>query len=183
MVDVAAGSDLYLAWNISVASGSSPNKAMGLAIDNVVIDATFASQDQSCYIYVEDVTKWSSLLMGVDGAQAQPASGSAVVNGVTYKVWSMAMDGAEHALLFTDNNGNAVNCTVNADGDHYLCLTKEEVTEIADPQNYGRKGSLQRGKDADILMLDNDINLRGVFSMGEFVKGSDHIAPAEIVER
>ena len=74
--------------------------------------------------------------MGVDGAQAQPASGSAVVNGVTYKVWSMAMDGAEHALLFTDNNGNAVNCTVNADGDHYLCLTKEEVTEIADPQNY-----------------------------------------------
>ena len=136
MVDVAAGSDLYLAWNISVASGSSPNKAMGLAIDNVVIDATFASQDQSCYIYVEDVTKWSSLLMGVDGAQAQPASGSAVVNGVTYKVWSMAMDGAEHALLFTDNNGNAVNCTVNADGDHYLCLTKEEVTEIADPQNY-----------------------------------------------
>jgi len=136
MVDVAAGSDLYLAWNISVASGSSPNKAMGLAIDNVVIDATFASQDQSCYIYVEDVTKWSSLLMGVDGAQAQPASGSAVVNGVAYKVWSMAMDGAEHALLFTDNSGNAVNCTVNADGDHYLCLTKEEVTEIADPQNY-----------------------------------------------
>ena len=136
MVDVAAGNDLYLAWNISVASGSSPNKAMGLAIDNVVIDATFASQDQSCYIYVEDVTKWSSLLMAVDAAEAQPASGSAVVNGVTYKVWSMAMDGAEHALVFTDNNGNAVNSTITADGDHYLCLTKEGVTEITDPQNY-----------------------------------------------
>ena len=48
---------------------------------------------------------------------------------------------------------------------------------------YDRKGSLQRGKDADILLLDNDINLRGVYSLGEFVKGSDHIAPAEIVER
>ena len=48
---------------------------------------------------------------------------------------------------------------------------------------YDRKGSLQRGKDADILMFDADINLRGVFSMGEFVKGSDRIAPAEIVER
>ena len=48
---------------------------------------------------------------------------------------------------------------------------------------YDRKGSLQRGKDADILLLDGDINLRGVFSMGEFVKGSDRIAPAEIVER
>jgi N-acetylglucosamine-6-phosphate deacetylase len=48
---------------------------------------------------------------------------------------------------------------------------------------YDRKGSLQRGKDADIMMLDNDINLRGVYSMGAFVKGSDHIAPAEIVTR
>ena len=36
MVDFAAGADLYLAWNISVASGTSPNKAMGLSIDNVV---------------------------------------------------------------------------------------------------------------------------------------------------
>ena len=48
---------------------------------------------------------------------------------------------------------------------------------------YDRKGSLQRGKDADILLFDNDINLRGVYSMGEFVKGSDRIAPAEIVNR
>ena len=48
---------------------------------------------------------------------------------------------------------------------------------------YDRKGSIQRGKDADILLLDNDVNLRSVFSMGEFVKGSDRIAPAVIVER
>ena len=47
---------------------------------------------------------------------------------------------------------------------------------------YDRKGSLQRGKDADILILDDDINLRSVFSMGKFVKGSDRIAPA-IIER
>jgi N-acetylglucosamine-6-phosphate deacetylase len=48
---------------------------------------------------------------------------------------------------------------------------------------YDRKGSLQGGKDADILVLDSDINLRGVYSMGEFVKGSDRNAPAEIVDR
>ena len=48
---------------------------------------------------------------------------------------------------------------------------------------YDRKGSLQRGKDADILLLDDDINLRGVFSLGEFVKGSDRIAPAIIEKR
>ena len=136
MVDLAAGSDLYLAWNISVASGSSPNKAMGLSIDNVVIDATFASQDQACYIYVEDVTKWSTLLMADGTADAVAATSSAVVNGVTYKVWEIAMDGAEHALTFTDNNGHTLTTTVTADRDHYLCLTTDEVTEIADPQTY-----------------------------------------------
>ena len=135
-VDVAAGSDLYLAWNISVASGSSPNKAMGLAIDNVVIDATFASQDQACYIYVEDVTKWSALYMAVDGGEAAAPSSSAVVNGVTYKVWEIAMDGAEHALTFTDNNGNTLSTSITADSDNYLCVTKEEVTQITDPENY-----------------------------------------------
>ena len=38
-----ANGTLYLAWNISVAAGGSPNKAMGLAIDNVSITATFAN--------------------------------------------------------------------------------------------------------------------------------------------
>ena len=42
---VEAGQDLYLAWNISVASGTSPNKAMGLAIDDVKINATFVETD------------------------------------------------------------------------------------------------------------------------------------------
>ena len=34
---------------------------------------------------------------------------------------------------------------------------------------YDRKGSLQRGKDADILLLDDEVQLQGVFSMGERV--------------
>ena len=135
-VDLAAGSDLYLAWNISVASGTSPNKAMGLAIDNVVIDATFASQDQSCYIYVEDVTKWSAMYMSIDGGAAEAPASSAVVNGVTYKVWSLDMDGADHVLLFTDNTRNSLSTNITANRDYYLCLTKDEVTEITDPQNY-----------------------------------------------
>ncbi len=135
-LDLAAGSDLYLAWNISVASGSSPNKAMGLSIDNVVIDATFASQDQSCYIYVEDVTKWSTLSMAVDGGEPSAATSSAVVNGVTYKVWSLDMDGNSHQLVFADNTGNSLATSITANRDYYLCLTKEEVTEITDPENY-----------------------------------------------
>ena len=36
---------------------------------------------------------------------------------------------------------------------------------------YDRKGSLQRGKDADILIMDADLNLRAVFAMGHQVEG------------
>ena len=130
-VDIAVGQQLYLAWNISVASGSSPNKAMGLSIDNVVIDATFASQDLSAYIYVEDVTKWSTLYMN----GSLPES-SAVVNGVNYKVWAIDMDGAEHTLAFSDGGNNNQATSVTANRDYYLCLTSTEVTEITDPENY-----------------------------------------------
>ncbi len=35
---------------------------------------------------------------------------------------------------------------------------------------YDRKGSLERGKDADILLLDNNLNVRGVWAMGKMVK-------------
>ena len=130
-VSIAAGEQLYLAWNISVASGSSPNKAMGLSIDNVVIDATFASQDLSAYIYVEDVTKWSALYMN----GSLPES-SAVVNGVNYKVWAIDMDGASHTLAFTDGGSNSQTTSITANRDYYLCLTSSEVTEISDPENY-----------------------------------------------
>lgn len=35
---------------------------------------------------------------------------------------------------------------------------------------YDRKGSLERGKDADILLLDKDLNVCGVWAMGKLVK-------------
>lgn len=44
-VHVEPGKDLYIAWNISVATGASPDKAPGLAIDDVNIKATFAATD------------------------------------------------------------------------------------------------------------------------------------------
>ncbi len=42
---VEPGADLYLAWNISVASGSTPDKAQGLAVDDISIMAAFAASD------------------------------------------------------------------------------------------------------------------------------------------
>ena len=168
-IDLAAGADLYLAWNISVASGSSPNKAMGLSIDNVVIDATFASQDQSCYIYVEDVTKWSNLYLAMDGGEALPASSSAVVNGVTYKVWSLDMDGNDHNLVFSNGNGSTLSTSITANRDYYLCLTKNEVTEITDPENYtGYVDPSRPPFVASGIFLRGEVNSWGAVSDWEF---------------
>ena len=35
---------------------------------------------------------------------------------------------------------------------------------------YDRKGSLQRGKDADIMVLDKDLNVRAVWAMVNWLK-------------
>lgn len=37
---------------------------------------------------------------------------------------------------------------------------------------YDRKGSLSRGKDADILILDDDINVRCVWQMGKIIENT-----------
>jgi N-acetylglucosamine-6-phosphate deacetylase len=37
---------------------------------------------------------------------------------------------------------------------------------------YDRKGSLQKDKDADILILDRDLNVKAVWAMGQLVKES-----------
>jgi len=38
---------------------------------------------------------------------------------------------------------------------------------------YDRKGSLSKGKDADIMIFDNDLNLRSVWAMGKLVEGTN----------
>ncbi len=44
-VHVEPGKDLYLAWNISVSSGTTPDKAPALSIDDVKLTATFTDKD------------------------------------------------------------------------------------------------------------------------------------------
>ena len=41
---------------------------------------------------------------------------------------------------------------------------------------YDRKGSLQRGKDADIIVMDEELNIRSVWAMGKLVPGTDTIS-------
>ena len=175
-VNIAAGEQLYLAWNISVASGSSPNKAMGLSIDNVVIDATFASQDLSAYIYVEDVTKWSNLYMAADGNTASLPESSAVVNGVNYKVWAIDMDGNNHNLAFSDGGSNSITTSITASRDYYLCLTSSEVTEIDDPSTYtGWVDPSRPPFVASGIYLRGEVNSWGAVSEWEFSNEGDGV--------
>ena len=37
---------------------------------------------------------------------------------------------------------------------------------------YDRKGSLQKDKDADIMILDDDLNILAVWAMGQLVDGT-----------
>lgn len=38
-----------------------------------------------------------------------------------------------------------------------------------------RKGTLERGKDADIMALDRDLNVRAVWAMGKIVEGTNQL--------
>lgn len=135
-INVAGGTDLYLAWNITVAGGSSPNQAKGLAIDNVNIESVFEGTGNYCYIYAEDVTKWNTLCLN-NGSETLTSMGNKQVNGVSYKTFRMASSTQSYVLTFTDNAGKQVaGPTVTADRNYYFCVTADEVTAIADPQTY-----------------------------------------------
>ena len=55
-----------------------------------------------------------------------------------------------------------------ADAVRMASETPAQTIGIAD-----RKGTLQKGKDADILILDKDVNVRCVFSYGKIVEGTN----------
>ena len=48
--------------------------------------------------------------------------------------------------------------------------TPARIMGVAD-----RKGSLEKGKDADILILDEKLNVRAAWSMGKLVEGTNSL--------
>ena len=40
---------------------------------------------------------------------------------------------------------------------------------------YDRKGSLEKDKDADIVILDDNLNVRAVWAMGKVIEGTFNI--------
>ena len=53
-------------------------------------------------------------------------------------------------------------------------MVKKAAIPLADAVGIeSHKGTLQKGKDADIVILDKDINVRCVFSHGKIVEGTN----------
>ncbi|HJE38934.1 MAG TPA: hypothetical protein K8V47_04145 [Candidatus Amulumruptor caecigallinarius] len=141
MADIPAGATMYLAWNISVSSGSSPDKAMALAIDDVSVTAGFNSGDAH-YIFVENASGAKQLsLYSTSSDHFAPKPGEApemskTINGVTYWGWTLG------GTLPTDihlTDGEAYDTdgfTLSSARDYYLCASPAGISEIDDPDSY-----------------------------------------------
>ncbi|MDE7160080.1 MAG: hypothetical protein K2O24_04465 [Muribaculaceae bacterium] len=140
LVNVAPDETIYLAWNISVASGSTPDKAQGLAIDNVVVTASFADTETH-YLMIENALRARSLsVYSPDNDTFGPAPGVApslvkTLNGVSYDVWEMAAQGAFDITAVADGISYGP-VTLLAEGDSYFCLSPEGLAPIANPEVY-----------------------------------------------
>jgi hypothetical protein len=136
---LARGCDLYLAWNISVASGDAAQGAMALGIDDFAISGELPTIPASKhYIYVNDLTGWDALGLyawgdgELFGAWPGEASvGDAMINGVNYKVFLLDTEGGNYHLIFNNwNNGLQLpDYDIVADRDYYFTITADGVKE------------------------------------------------------
>ena len=55
--------------------------------------------------------------------------------------------------------------------EHVLRMASETPARLMNV--YDRKGSLEKGKDADILIIDAEQNVRAIWAMGKLVEGSN----------
>lgn len=138
MADVLPGETLYLGWNISVASGSTPDKAQGLALDDISITASYADADAN-YLYIENALGARSLsIYSPDSDMFGTAPGSSttltkMVNGVEYSVWQLTGDSSTKIMVVADGKEYGPVVTT---GDTYFCLSPTGLDLIADPNTY-----------------------------------------------
>lgn len=179
LADVAPGETIYLAWNISVATGSTPDKAPGLAIDDIVITASYANPDAK-YLYVENALKarklsvWSST---DDFYGPQPGADSEltkIVNGVSYAVWELPASRPVNITLFADNEAYGPE-TVTDDTDVYYSLSPSGFERISNPGEYtGWVDPTRPPFVSSGIYLRGEVNSWGADSDWEFSKESEN---------
>ena len=136
---LSRGCDLYLAWNISVASGDAAQGAMALGIDDFAISGELPKIPESQhYIFVNDQTGWDALGLyawgdsELFGAWPGEASvGDSIVNGINYKVFLLDANSGNYHLIFNNwNNGVQLpDYDIVADRDYFFTITGAGVTE------------------------------------------------------
>jgi len=136
---LSRGCDLYLAWNISVASGTEAQGAMALGIDDFAVSGELpkipASQH---YIFVNDQTGWDALGLYAwgDGElfgswPGEASVGDSIVGDTSYKVFLLDANSGNYHLIFNNwNNGLQLpDYDIVADRDYYFTITDSEVIE------------------------------------------------------
>ena len=141
MVDVAPDQTLYLAWMMSVASGTQGSGAQVFGIDDVELTVSYAQPDAH-YIYVENATRLNSLSLFAPEFPAyygeKPGTATSltkVVNGVTYSVWSVVGSEGYDVTVMAGNNEVGTQA-VAANADTYLCASPSGLSVIDNPESY-----------------------------------------------
>ena len=139
-VNLGSGMDLFLAWNISVASGSDAQAAMALAIDNVSFVGSLPEIPETNHrIYVDNRTTWAatglyawgdSELFGAWPGQA-PID-ETEIDGTTYQIFGLDAAGGNYNLIFNNwnNNKQLDDYKIVADRDYWFRIDDEKVVEI-----------------------------------------------------
>ena len=138
-VGIQPGCDLYLAWNISVTSGTNCAGAPALAIDDVVLKGELAPVPVYAYhIYVEDKTGYASMGAYAYGDKeiwgawpGQAPIDEQTVDGVTYKVFGHDEATGSYNLILNNWNNSLQLPDFPFQGgrDYYLLATDSTVTE------------------------------------------------------
>lgn len=139
-VTLPGGTELFLAWNITVSSGTNCASAMALAIDNFKITLqTPPIPEAAHYIYAEDLTEWPSLALYAYNSAGElygawpgivPA-GRVEKDGVTYKVFPFDVESGNYNLIFNNyNNGKQTPDYAVTGGQDYYLVVKEGDVEV-----------------------------------------------------
>ena len=136
-VSVNAGSNLYLAWNYSVSSGSTTSNAQALAIDDVSITAAFADYFRSKVANGNwpSSSSWESSADNIDWSAATSIPTSSA-KGITIRnSHTITLTGAATAKGLTIEAGGILTNTNIAGG--YLLSIDDDGTTAPDFNIYG----------------------------------------------
>lgn len=179
LADLMPGQTLYLAWNISVASGATPNQAPGLAIDDVSVTAHYA-EPGTARLFIENASGLSPLSLYstttdfFGSAPGMAASLTKIVNGVEYLAWDMPADSGIIDIYTVAGDKTFGPYSLNTSADTYLCVSPSGIDAIADPGSYtGWVDPTRPPFVASGIYLRGDVNSWGAPSDWEFSDEGD----------